>query len=62
MRELEPNKFEDCLEEDPQLAIWAEVFKLHCVLQRYAVTYDGFLCIFISISSFLWGAAGWGGR
>ncbi len=34
LRALEPDKADEFLEDDSQLAVWTEIFKMYCILQR----------------------------
>lgn len=33
LRALKPDKADELLEDDSQLAVWTEIFKIHCILQ-----------------------------
>ncbi len=37
LRALEPDKSDELLEDDSQLAAWTEIFKIHYILQRYLI-------------------------
>ncbi len=47
LRTLEPDHPDESLEEDSQLAIWTEVFKIYWILQRQVIPHNESL-LFIS--------------
>ncbi len=34
LRALESDKSEELLKDDSQLAVWTDLFKMHCIFQR----------------------------